>query len=170
MTTEQATQEGACAAMSATTDAHDRFQPFVGTFDAEVRMWMGPGEPACSTGVMTNSMVNGGRFLQQIYKGHEGGPFPGFEGIGYWGYNTVDSRYEGFWIDTACTFMQNEQGQVDDSGRVWTMHGSMTGPGGHPMEKRSVITLVDNDHHTLEMYFATPEGEMKGMEIKYARA
>ncbi len=40
-----------------------------------------------------------------------------------------------------------------------------------PMEKRSLITLKDKDHHTMEMFFTGPDGtEMKGMEIQYTRA
>jgi len=41
---------------------------------------------------------------------------------------TTDKRFDGVWTDTACTQMQTDQGQVDDSGRVWTMHGQMTCP------------------------------------------
>ena len=160
-------------AMAATTEDHDRLKPFEGTFRAEVKMWMGPGEPHISTGTMTNTFELGGRFLNQTYKGDPNeGPFPGFEGRGYWGYNTTDKRYEGVWMDTACTQMQTEQGQVDGSGKVWTMHGEMTCPqSGQLMKKRSVITLTDNDHHTMEMFWDMGDGnEFKGMEITYARA
>jgi hypothetical protein len=127
-----------------------------------------------STGTMKNSFELGGRFLNQTYKGDpcENSPFPEFEGRGYWGYNKVDNRYEGVWMDTATTQMQTEQGQVDSSGKVWTMIGSTTcGMTGAETQKRSVITLIDNDHHSMEMFFTGPDGsEMKGMEIQYARA
>lgn len=162
-----------CAAMGAVTEAHEAFKPFVGTFHAKVTMWMGPGDPFVSTGTMRNSLELGGRFLHQSYKGdpHEG-PFPNFEGRGYWGYNTIDHRYEGFWIDTACTWMSTEHGHADDSGKVWTMHGSMTNPEtGQPMNKRSVITLKDDDHHEMEMFFETaPDQWHRSMHIAYSRA
>ncbi|MFG0329913.1 MAG: DUF1579 domain-containing protein [Phycisphaerales bacterium] len=163
-----------CAAMAATTEAHERFKPFVGTFNAEVKMWMGPGDPMVSSGTMKNSLELGGRYLQQVYEGDDNpnDPFPGFAGRGYWGYNTVDNRYEGFWIDTACTFMMTEQGQVDSSGKVWEMKGEMTDPSsGQPMRKRSVVTLKDKDRHSMEMFFEGPDGnEFKAMEINYTRA
>ncbi len=164
--------ENACAEMGAVTDAHKRFEPFVGTFAAEVKMWMGPGDPMVSTGKMENELELGGRFLKQIYKGDDNeGPFPDFQGRGYWGYNTVDKHYEGVWMDTACTFMQSEKGSVDETGKVWTMIGEMTNPGtGKPMRKRTVITLQDDNHHTMETYFTGPDGsEAKSMEIKYVR-
>ena len=121
---------------------------------------------------MENALDLDGRFLRQTYKGDPGdGPFPNFEGRGFWGYNTVTKKYEGFWIDSASTAMQNEVGDVDESGKVWTMIGEMTNPQtGQPMQKRSVITLQDNDHHKMELFFSGPDGgESKGMEINYTR-
>lgn len=161
-----------CAAMGALCDEHKRFDPFVGTFKAVVTMWMGPGDPMTSTGTMTNTLTLDGRFLNHDYIGDPSeGPFPKFEGKGYWGYNTTDKCFEGVWIDNACTPIQTEKGRVDAAGKVWTMLGSMTDPqSGKPMNKKSIITLIDNDHHTMEMFFDTPAGEQKCMEIKYTRA
>ena len=66
--------------------------------------------------------------------------------------------------------MQTEAGNVDATGKVWTMTGEMTNPEtGTPLSKRSVVTLVDDDHHSMETYFTMPEGECKIMEIKYTR-
>ncbi len=169
--TEQSSTADKCTAMGALDDAHKNFEPFVGTFRAEVKMWMGPGEPFISTGAMSNTFDLGGRFLRQEYKGDKNdGPFPDFEGRGFWGYNTVTNKYEGFWIDTASMQMQTEVGDVDDTGRVWTMVGEMTDPTGNTVKKRSVITLEDNDHQKMEMFFSGPDGkEFKEMEIRYER-
>lgn len=158
-------------AMAAPADEHSRLEPFAGTFKAEVKMWMGPGEPMVMTGTMVNTMDLGGRFLRQDYTGDATeGPFPSFEGRGYWGYNKTTGEYEGFWIDTASTMMQTERGGVDESGKVWTMVGTMKDPQtGADLTKRSVITLEDDDHHSMEMYFDTPDGEMKAMAIAYTR-
>jgi hypothetical protein len=161
----------AMQAMSAPAEEHARLRPFVGTFRAEVKIWMGPGDPMISTGTMTNTMDLGGRFLRQDYKGDPGGgPFPDFEGRGFWGYNKSTQHYEGFWIDTASTIMQNESGSVDDSGRVWTMIGEIPDGSGGKTTKRSVITVQDDDHHSMEMYFDKDGQELKGMEIRYTRA
>lgn len=163
--------EGDLAEMSAPTEQHKRFEPFAGTFKAEVKMWMGPGDPVVSAGVMTNTLVLGGRFLEQVYKGDPGGgPFPDFEGRGFWGFNKATSKYEGFWIDTTSTQMQTDFGNVDNTGRVWTMVGEMTDQTGNTLKKRSVITLEDNDHQKIEMFFPGPDGkEFKAMEIRYER-
>ncbi len=151
---------------------HQRLQPFVGKFRAEVKMWCGPGDPMESTGTMNNTWELSGLYLQQDYVGDRNdGPFPSFEGKGFWGYNTTQNRFEGFWIDNACTNMQSESGQVDASGKVWEMCGEMVCPQTHqPFKKRSLITLIDDNRHTMEMYFTGPDGqESKGMEISYER-
>ncbi|MEC9372777.1 MAG: DUF1579 family protein, partial [Planctomycetota bacterium] len=133
----------------------------------------GPGDPMVSTGVMNNTLELDGRFLRQSYKGDQSeGPFPNFEGHGFWGFNTITNMYEGFWIDNASTFMQTESGQVDPSGKVWIMKGQVPDPNsGAAMTKRSVITLKDDNHHSMEMFFTAPDGsEFKAMEIQYKRA
>ncbi len=61
--TTEATQQCDFEAMSRTTEAHERLKPFEGTFKAEVKMWMGPGDPMVSTGTMTSTLELGGRFL-----------------------------------------------------------------------------------------------------------
>ncbi len=162
-----------CAGSMATiTDGHKRLQPFIGTFRAVVRLWMGPGEPLVSTGVMRNEWDLGGLYLRHTYKGDPNeGPFPDFEGRGYWSYNPATDQYEGFWIDNAACVMQTEQGRVDETGRVWTMRGETPNPqdGSKTIRKRTVVTLLDDDHHTMETYFESPQGEFKGMEIQYER-
>ncbi len=158
--------------MAAPTGAHEKLKPFEGTFRAVIKIWMGPGEPVSSTGMMTSTFDLGRRFLQQRYVGDPSeGPFSNFEGRGYWGFNKATNKYEGFWIDTASTVMQTDSGDVDESGTVWTMIGSMPGKQpGTTTRKRSVITLKDNDHHSIEMFFESPDGgEVKGMEIQYTR-
>jgi len=159
--------------LAAPAAEHERLSSFAGTFKAEVKIWMGPGDPMISTGSMTNSWTLGDRFLHQEYSGDpfpDPTPLPNFEGRGYWGFNKHTQQFEGFWIDTASTVMQHEAGTVDESGRVWTMTGEMVGPDGCASTKRSVITLMDDDRHSVEMFFTREGQEFKGMEIQYKRA
>ena len=150
---------------------HKRLEPFTGRFRAEVKIWMGPGDPMVSTGLMTNTFDLDGRFLRHDYKGDPNdGPFPSFEGRGFWGYNDVSKKYEGVWVDNASNVMQVDTGAVDEAGKVWTMQGEIPCPQtGKMMTKRTIITLADNDHHKMEMFFLTDGQEMKGMEISYER-
>lgn len=154
------------------TEHHQKLDKFEGTFRAEVTIYMGGDQSMQSTGTMTNSFQLGGLYLQQDYQGDpyvEGGP--AFAGKGYWGYNTTSQQYEGFWIDNASTTMTIEKGTLDESGTMWTMNSTFIIPGqGMEMQRRSVITLIDDNHHTMES-FVTPPGqqEMKNMEIRYQR-
>ena len=170
---EQATEQATEQFQMPTPGAeHDLLKPFEGTFKSEVKMWMGPGDPMISTGTITNTFDLGGIYLHQDYVGDQTeGPFPSFCGKGYWGYNTTDKRYEGFWIDNASTSMQFETGQVDVGGKVWEMTSKMTcAHTGQVMNKRSVITLVDDNHNSIEMFFTGEDcNEMKAMEINYFR-
>ncbi len=156
--------------MSGPCDEHKLFEPFVGTFNSKVEMWMGP-ESMTSTGVMTNTVEMGGRFLHQSYKGNDdGGPFPGFEGGGFWGYNDVTSKWEGVWVDSVSNQMQTETGDYDGASKTWTMLGQMHTPDGNAMTKKSIIRLTSRDEHEMEMHFQTPDGSWtKGMHIHYTR-
>jgi len=161
----------AMQALAAPGPEHERLESFVGVFRAVVKLWMGPGDPMVSTGTMTNTLELGDRFLRQDYKGDPGpGPFPDFEGHGYWGFNKATQQYEGFWIDTASTLMQTEAGTVDDAGKMWTMLGEMMHQPGETVKKRTVITLEDEDNHSMVTYFVKGDEEFKGMEIQYTRA
>ena len=151
---------------------HQLLKPFEGTFSTEVKMWMGPGDPMVSTGTMVNAFQLSGLFLQQDYQGDAAdGPFPSFAGHGYWGYNTTTKKYEGFWIDTASTMMQMEFGDVDESGRVWEMNSEFIAPStNQTMKKRTVITLVDDNHHSMVTFVEMPgQPEFKNMEITFTR-
>ncbi len=159
---------------NAVTDHHRALSPFAGEFTAEVKFWMGPGEPRVWAGVMVNEWDLGGTFLKQTYTGDSdpNAPFSIFEGRGYWGFNTTTGRYEGFWIDTASTMMQTETGEYDPSNRRWTMHSAFIHPEtGAPMTKRSVFTLLSDDEHLIESFYLTPDGgEFKVMEIRFVRS
>jgi len=151
---------------------HERLADFVGTWRATVTMWMGPGEPMVSTGTMVNTMDLDGRYLREEYTGDPNdGPFPSFAGRGYWGFNNVTQVYEGFWIDNASNQMGLEYGHFDPKTKSWNMKGHTAQPGGETMARRSVITLVSENEHTMEMFFEGPDGkETKCMHIKYVRA
>ena len=152
---------------------HELLKPFEGRFRATVKLFMGPDQVHESTGVMVNTFQLGGLYLHQDYTGDAvDGPFPSFLGKGYWGFNTVVGRYEGFWIDNVSTVMQTESGEVDDTGKVWTMFGEVTHPAtNQAMKKRSVITLLDGDGHRMDTFFTGQDGaEFKSMEIEYTRA
>lgn len=152
---------------------HKLLKPFEGTFRAKVSLWMGPGDPVIHHGVMVSAFQVGGLFLHQDYVGDAApGPWPAFLGKGYWGFNSTTKLYEGFWIDNASTMMQLETGTVDTCGKVWTMQSTFVHPHiGQQVTKKSIIRLIDNDHHEMTTFIIGPDGkETRTMQIDYVRS
>lgn len=170
----------ACAQAGALTDEHELLKQFEGSWRSSLKMWMGgpiedggrPAEPMESAGMMKSELILGGRFLSQEYKDDNGM----FEGRGLFGYNTVEKRWEGLWVDSMATFMMTERGSYDAATKTWTMSDEMLDPGsGHMMRKRSVLTVESESRHTMAMYFTPLAGKNEGveskcMEIVYERA
>ncbi len=151
-------------------DAHKKLDGMVGSWDTKITMWMMPGmDPMTSAGTSTNQWVMGGRYLEQRYKGDFMG-MP-FEGVGYTGYDNVKKQYWGTWMDNMSTSMMTSKGGPSEDGKTWeftaTMSDPMTGKDSTAKEK---ITIIDADHHTMEMWAAGPDGKMfRNMEIQYVR-
>jgi Protein of unknown function (DUF1579) len=151
-------------------DAHKKLEPLVGTFDTSVRMWMDPSKPPeDSAGTTVNSWVLGNRYIEQKYEGtFMGEPF---NGIGFTGYDNVQKKYVGTWMDTLSTGMMDSTGTADASGKSFTMKSTMWDPAtGKANTVDTKMTIADNDHHTFEMWAKGPDGKkLKMMEIKYTR-
>ena len=160
------------AMMKAATpgEAHKKLEPFVGTFDAKVKMWMDPTKPQEeSSSTSENKWVLGNRYVEMRYEGtFMGQPF---SGVGYTGYDNILKKYVGTWMDTAGTGIMMTTGRSDASGKVTTMTGSTPDPTtGKAQAIREKITVSDNDHHTMEMWGPGPDGKMfKMLEITYSR-
>ena len=149
---------------------HKALEQFVGTWDTNAKMWHAPGtEPQESTGTAENKMTLGGRFLEQKFEGTMMGQ--PFTGMGYTGYDLYKKQYVGNWMDSMGTTIMNSTGKADPSGKTMTFTGTMD----DYMAKKSMrfeerIKVVDNDHHTFEMWYPGPDGKMfKMMEITYTR-
>jgi len=151
-------------------DAHKLLDGMAGTWDAKVSMWMDPSQPPqVSTGTSENSWVLGNRELMQKFSG----TFMGmpFSGIGYTGYDNIKKQYWGTWMDSMSTGMMMSTGSTADNGKTWKFSSAMPDPmtgKDAPVEEK--VTVIDKDHHTMEMWTPGPDGRMfKMMEISYTR-
>ncbi|MCI0365795.1 MAG: DUF1579 domain-containing protein [Phycisphaerales bacterium] len=149
---------------------HKKLEPLVGTFKAETKFWMGgpESEPMISTGVSVNKWVLDGRFVQSEFTGSfENEPFIG---IGYTGYDNIQKKYIGSWIDTMMTGMLTHTGTADATGKVLTMTGSFQKPTGETIKDRNVTRIIDNNKHIFELHHTEPgKEEVKVGEITYTR-
>jgi Protein of unknown function (DUF1579). len=160
------------AMMKAATpgDAHKKLGAMIGTFNCDVKMFMQPGAPpAAGGGVSENTWALDGRWVEERFTGKFMG-MP-FSGIGYTGYDNVKKQYVGAWMDNMTTAMMVSSGTAAADGKSITFTSSMDDPmTGKSSPVKEKVTVVDDDHHTLEMWGAGPDGKMfKMMEITYAR-
>ncbi|MBF8294812.1 MAG: hypothetical protein HW389_1357 [Bacteroidetes bacterium] len=153
-------------------DAHKKLEAMVGTWDAEVKMWMnGPaGELTVSKGTSENKLVLGGRYVQQDFTSEMMNQ--PFSGIGYTGYDNFNKKYISFWIDNMSTAMATQEGSLDKGGKTLTMWGKMDEPmtGEKGKRVKYVTRIIDNDKHVFEVYDVTAYGDKKPtMQITYTR-
>jgi len=149
--------------------AHKALDGMVGTWDTKVTSWMVPGaDPISGTGWSENKWILGGRFVESTFKGDFMG-MP-FEGRGLTGYDNVKKQYFGTWVDNMGTGMMTSVG-TGGSGNTMTFDGTYADPmTGKDTTCKEKITMVDADHHNMEMWMPGPDGKLyKAMEIAYTR-
>ena len=150
-------------------DAHKALQPFVGKWDTKVTMWMAPGAPPMvSTGTSESKWIMGNRYVEERFSGNfMGQPF---SGLGYTGYDNISKKYWGTWMDNMSTGVMSSVGTASDAKSMSftaTMSDAMTG---QPSTSDQKVTIIDKDHHMMEMWGAAPDGtKFKMMEIHYTR-
>jgi Protein of unknown function (DUF1579) len=150
---------------------HKMLAKLEGTWDAKIKMWMGPGEPKESKGVLKRKMIMDGRYLREKFDGDFGGMK--FEGLGLIGYDVNKKKYVMAWVDNFETGISNSDGAYDTGSKSYTFRGEEDNPQmGGKMKTRDVLTILSDDSQRFEMY-RTPlkEGkEFKVMEIAYTRS
>lgn len=154
---------------STPNEHHARLMHLVGTWDARTTFWMAPGAPPqLGTGVMVNTSILGGRYVQMAYTStFMNTPF---EGAGVFGYDTVAGEYVGTWMDSMSTQMLVHRGAGSPDARTITMSGSFRDPLGRVIRDRNVMTFIDKDAHTYEMFHTGPDGAERLVgRIEYTR-
>jgi hypothetical protein len=150
---------------------HEMLKKLAGEWNAKVKFQMDPSQPwQESQSTSTVTVLMDGRYCQELVSGQMmGAPF---SGMGVTGYDNVLGKYVSTWIDNMGTGIMTSQGTADASGKVITFIATMSDPvTGKPTKERMVTTIVDDDHHTMEMFGVPPGGkkEMKTMTIEYTR-
>lgn len=169
---QEMSPEQQAAMMKAMTpgEHHKHLSRMEGKFEYASKMWMAPGaQPMESKGTSEQKMIMGGRYLQDMVSGDAMG-MP-FEGMGLTGYDKLADEYTFAWIDNMGTGIMRGSGSCSNGGTVFTLEGSVMAPGvAQPLPFKQVVTLVDDDHHKMEWYMPSENGEMyKTMELIYTR-
>ena len=149
-------------------DTHKKLQDLEGSWTASVQFWMHPGAtPEVSTGTSEHKMILGGRYLEQRFTGSF--MEQPFEGLGYTGYDNITRKYVSTWMDSMSTGMMlmSGKGTAGEMKLSGTASDPMTGK---VQNVKETITIVDANHHKLEMWGPAPNGKMfKTMEIHFKR-
>lgn len=169
MSAEQKAMMEAWEAASAVGEPHKRLLGMEGTWDAEVSMWMAPGQPpAKSAGTSVNKSILGGRWIEQQFTGSAMGQ--PFQGVGYTGYDNTRKKYVSTWMDNMSTALMVSEGTFDAAGKVLTSTSTTMDPmTGKPAQSKGVMRIVDADHHVYEMWESHDGKENKSLEIHYRR-
>lgn len=150
-------------------DMHKLIATLAGTWKATVKLLM-PGAPPDSSGVMTTTMVLGGRYAHSMFKADLGGME--FEGAATLGFNNVTGKFESTWIDSMGTFTLFSTGSYDKDTKALTMTGEFSDPmSKQTVKQREVLTWVTDTTLRDEFYQAAPGSpETKIMQIDYVKA
>jgi len=127
------------------------------------------GEGFKTTGTMVNTMIMGGRYLQQNFSGtFMGKPMTG---QGFTGYHKALKRYEAIWFDSGSTAIGFNVGQPGEDASTITLTGEETEPvTGQTAKVKDVIQILDDDHHVFTRYYVAPDGsQAEGFRITYTR-
>ena len=150
-------------------EGHSRLKPLVGSWHAKGVFTMGPGAPPeTSDGTSEHRWVLGGRFLEQRYQSQLMG-MP-FEGLGFTGYDNVRGKYVGAWMDTFSTGIMPSVGVGKPKASGFDSVSECLEPSGKKVVFDCKIKMIDNDHHTWEMWSKGPNGKRyRAMLIEYTR-
>jgi hypothetical protein len=151
---------------------HKVLESMAGEWVSETKVWMaGPdAPPAVSKGTSTMKMVLGGRFLQHEMTGEMMG-MP-MMGIGLMGYDNVEKKHIGSWVDNTSTAIYRLEGSANAGNTEITYTGKLPNPETGKMDKpvKWITRILGKDKHTFEMYDMSMKGKgTKVMEIVYER-
>lgn len=149
---------------------HKALEGLAGTWDVKSKVWMAPGAPPEETaGTAENRMILGGRYLEQRYEGTAMGQ--PFHGIGTTAFDNYKKKFVATWVDSMGTGIMVTTGTFDKAGKAITSWGTMDDPALKKTTKvKTVVTILDADHHTYESWYGGPDGKMvKSLEIRFAR-
>jgi hypothetical protein len=150
-------------------EQHKQLARLAGSWTTKTKAWMEPDKPPMEgTGTCEQTMILGGRYLEQKYTGEMmGNPF---EGINLIGYDNYTGKYVSTWIDSMSTGIYYFVGTGGADGKPITQECDYDDPVRGSMIWRSVTRIVDDDTMEYEMYLIPKGGkEEKAMEMTVSR-
>ena len=150
-------------------EVHKMLAKAEGTWAFDMKFWMDPAAaPTQANGTTENKMILGGRYQESVHKCEMMG-MP-FEGRSVTAYDNAKKMFQSTWVDNMGTGIMNMTGKWNDADKSITFTGSCYDPSkGKDVGMKEVLTMIDDDHHKMEMYAVNDGKEVKTMEIVYTR-
>lgn len=152
-------------------EKHKKLEPYLGRWDVESTVSMGPGNEMKSSMKVEIAWQIPGRFLEIESKGNLMGlPYQGF---GLLGYDNFKQAFVSTWIDNLNTYKLDAQGNLGQDGTTLLMYGTLdeylTGENDKPV--KYVYRWKDADHFEFEVHdLAIGETNTCVITMNYSRA
>jgi hypothetical protein len=136
----------------------------IGLWRAAVEVRPAPDAPLqTSEGAMTCRLC--GPWLISDFKNETSG----FEGHGIYGWDSIEGRYVGTWVDPMRRGIVLMHGKWDPGTRTLTFVGEMTRPDGSRMRWREATERPEDDVRIFRSFVPSPQGEFEVMVVRYRR-
>jgi len=151
------------------TKEHKLLKFDVGTWDATMKIWPYPGAtPIEGTAVERNVLLPGGFWLLSRFDGKMGDMK--FNGAGTFGYDPIEKKFTGTWIDSMSPHMLTMKGDYDEATQTLTMMGENREPNGKMQKSKEIAKSIDENTRHFEMHMQGDDGQyFQMMEINYKR-
>ncbi len=151
-------------------EQHQWLASMDGYWNAKVKMWMDPSQPATESDATTkNEMIMNGLYQRSTHTGNMMG-MP-FHGESITGYDNIKKKFVSTWIDNMGSGIMMTEGTYDDQSKSVISTGNMIDPmTGKNMNVKQVMTIDSPDKNTFLMYTIVDGKDIKTMEIVYTRA
>jgi hypothetical protein len=163
-------QEQQEAQLPQVSDQHKLLQKDVGTWDAVMKIFPQEGaEPVESKGTEKNDLLPGGMWLVSQFKGEVFGM--SFNGMGTMGYDPVEKKYVGTWVDSISPHLTVLKGEYDAAKKTMTsIAEGRDFQSGEVTQSKHITRFIDENTRTFEIHAKEGgEKERKVMEIQYKR-
>lgn len=149
---------------------HRLLEEFVGTWRADVRMWIAPDTPpVVSKGQATFKLIFEGRFLYGDFLGEFMGE--AFKGINIMGYDNAKEQFFSIWLDNSTTGLISSTGTYDMSTKRYHFHAETFDPVSAQKLELREEAYFDSEGRYISITYTKPESgsEFKSMEMTYTR-
>jgi hypothetical protein len=150
------------------TEQHKQLDVLAGNWDVAITFKFGGQERQGKATCESKWMLDGKHLHQQYQSSMNGRPFTVVQVLGY------DANRKKFFelkLDNMDTGVMHNEGTISADGKTLSMRGDRTDPmTGQTGKMRTVTTITDKDHYTLEWYMVAPDGkEEKTVTLVHTR-